>query len=133
MEDRRSFLKQISFYMVLFAFILSPLDFFRNRKYKLKLTQEENLLINKARLIIKEKYKEFPLWNQTIILNENYKPLFSVNETAYWIWNKIDNRKGFQEIKKDFLREYDVDEKIAVQDLTLLLGQLWKKRLINFS
>lgn len=133
MINRRVFLKNSFFYVILLAISLSPFKGWGYRKLKQLLTDKElqQLMSKKARP--QTGLKEIPFFSRVLIINQNYLPQFFLNESAYLIWKNLDGRRGIKELSEIMLSQYEVKTEQANQDILYLLGSLWKKNLITLA
>lgn len=53
----------------------------------------------------------------TGIAARNTNAMITLNETAVFIWKKLQEGREKEEIVKDMLDEYDIDEEIAIRDV----------------
>lgn len=57
--------------------------------------------------------------------------IFSLNEIGDFIWNMIDGKRSTKEICKEIISRFDVDEKVAEDDLNIFIRDLVKEGLIR--
>ena len=50
--------------------------------------------------------------------------IYTLNETAAYIWSLIDGQRTMREIRDEVVAEYEVEEQEAEQDLLELLSQM---------
>lgn len=55
-----------------------------------------------------------------------FNGLITVNEVGMFIWNMLQNEVTFEEIVQGILKEYDVEEEIAREDIQEFLEKLVK-------
>ena len=69
--------------------------------------------------------------DKTIIFDGEESVLYTFNETASFIFQKL--KKGWEEEKivSDLVKKYQVKEKRARKDLKDLIGELLKKKIIS--
>lgn len=56
----------------------------------------------------------------------NFNHIISVNETGAFLWRLLENEISYDELLSSFIKEYEVDVKIAKQDLDDFISLLQK-------
>jgi len=133
MITRRIFLKNGFFYSVLLALSLSPFRGWGSRKLKELLSDQDIHRLTTLHAKSRDNLREFPFWGRVMIINQNYLPLFSLNESAYLIWKHLDGRTSLEQLTGIMQSHYEVESSQAHQDILVLLGTLWKKNLITLA
>lgn len=78
---------------------------------------------------IKKGFYIHKIFNESLIMadgveNINFNSIISLNETALFLWQKIEGREFcVEDMVSALLEEYDVDEKTAREDCETLLNQ----------
>ncbi len=54
----------------------------------------------------------------------DFNGLITTNETGAFLWEKLSNNISEQELIDAMLQEYEVDEKIAAEDISLFIRKL---------
>lgn len=65
-----------------------------------------------------------------LVLHESAE-LLTLNPIAIEIFDRIDGKKRVKELLKEILKEYDVEEEKARDDILEFLGELEKKEIIE--
>ncbi|MBP7461090.1 MAG: PqqD family protein, partial [Candidatus Delongbacteria bacterium] len=121
------------FYSVLLALSLSPFRGWGSRKLKELLSDQDIHRLTTLHAKSRDNLREFPFWGRVMIINQNYLPLFSLNESAYLIWKHLDGRTSLEQLTGIMQSHYEVESSQAHQDILVLLGTLWKKNLITLA
>jgi chemotaxis protein methyltransferase CheR len=59
--------------------------------------------------------------------------LFVLNDTAAWIWERLDGRRGIEQLAGELATEFEVDETRAREDIERLLAQLSETGLVHYN
>ncbi len=62
---------------------------------------------------------------------EQFNGIVTLNETALFIYEIIENVASFEELIEMMKKEYDVDEKILINDVVQLLTSMLENNLIE--
>jgi hypothetical protein len=71
--------------------------------------------------------------DEAVVLNLDTGFYYSLNPISTKIWELLDKKKGIEEIIREILCEYDVEEKILRKDLKKLIEDLKQENLIRVS
>lgn len=81
-------------------------------------------LIDKQKNIISKKinneYLLVPLTGNIA----NMKSLFSLNETAAFLWEKIDGEKNITQLAQEIAKEYEVELEEAYSDIQIFIKEI---------
>ena len=65
-------------------------------------------------------YIVIPTGSDTVDLNG----MITLNETAYFMWNKLQNDITKEELVDEFLKEYDIDRETVSDDIDEFINKL---------
>lgn len=63
--------------------------------------------------------------------SENFNNIITINELGAFIWNRINEGKGIEEIADDITGEYSVEREVAVNDINDFVNQLAEVNVIE--
>ncbi len=64
---------------------------------------------------------------------EEFNGIITLTETAAFIYNHIEEVNSFEELIQLILKEYNIDEEIAVKDAVVFINHLLQTGLITLS
>ena len=70
--------------------------------------------------------------NQCIILHLHTGFYYTLNELGRFLWESLDGKKTLEEVHRDLLDRYDVDDETAKQDVLEIVGDLMKEDLARY-
>ncbi|MDC7219331.1 MAG: PqqD family protein [Spirochaetales bacterium] len=76
-------------------------------------------------------FSERNLGDEVVLLHESGELMHSFKESGIFLWENIKKELSFNEILATLLKEYEVDEDTALQDLTDFLKELEKQKIIT--
>lgn len=68
---------------------------------------------------------------ETVMMDLKLGVYSSFNTVGSFIWNELQDEKGFFPVLDSILENFDVDREIAHKELTLFLDELYEKNLIE--
>ena len=68
-----------------------------------------------------------PLGTNTV----SFRSIISLNESGAFLWSQLENEKTEQELLDALLKEYDVDEQTAREDITAFIEKLKAAELLK--
>ena len=68
--------------------------------------------------------------DETILLDTKTQEYFSLNEVGTTIWELVSLHKNLNEVKKEILSKYNIDEKQVENDILKFIDALSQKKLI---
>lgn len=74
---------------------------------------------------------EADVGEELVALDVGQGTCFGFNEVAKAVWRELETPQGFNALRKELLRTYDVGEDECAQDLRALLDQLVSEGLIE--
>ncbi len=84
----------------------------------------------KSGFVLKEiggQYMVLPVGAQTVDFNR----MITLNETGAFLWKLLETEQTVETLQAAMLSEYDVDEKIALADIEIFLGNMQKDGLLE--
>jgi len=88
-----------------------------------KIDLEKKVIINKSNIIFKE------IGGETIFLNRKNKKLYELNETASFIWSKVNKKVPIKKIIKNLSSKYNIEEKKAKKDVSEFIKDCLSKKI----
>ena len=87
-------------------------------------------------MIIKPEYVLRQVMDYYVVIgigNEAYAPdeIMSLNETGAFLWEFLKDGATADDLVKNLVREYEVDEETAAKDVDVFLAKLHEKELID--
>ncbi len=67
---------------------------------------------------------------ELVILDKENDKIHQLNEVAHFIWQQLEAGSDFEEVLKQLITEYDIDEQVAKTDLTNIIRQFEDLKLI---
>lgn len=68
-----------------------------------------------------------------VIFDSEKSLVYTLNETATFIFNKVLLKKNEEEIVKSIVKEYSVDQPKAIKDISEAIEDMVKKRILIVS
>lgn len=68
--------------------------------------------------------------NEIIVLDKENNQIHQMNSVAAFIWKKLNQAKGKEQITKDLVEYFDVDVDMATQDLNIIIQEFICKGLL---
>lgn len=68
-----------------------------------------------------------------VIFDSEKSLVYTLNETATFIFNKVLLKKNEEEIAKSIVKEYSVDQPKAIKDISEAIDDMVKKRILIVS
>ena len=70
---------------------------------------------------------------EAFILSDTGRKIITLNKVASFIWQQCDGSRTVQEILSSLLECFEVDKIQAEQDLTALINEMYKEKIIGFK
>jgi hypothetical protein len=86
--------------------------------------------VNKNKVLIKtDKVVMREIEGEVILLplyktSKDMNYIYTLNDTASEVWDRIDGKHSIEEIKKDILDDYEIDEKHLTEQMDMLIKDL---------
>ncbi len=68
---------------------------------------------------------------ETFILNHRKEQSHSLNHTATWVWEQLEQKREFSSLLEEFINTFLIDEQEARSDLQELLDELMELELVE--
>ncbi len=131
---RRKFLKSMVLNLIFFAVLVTPFRGWGLRKLRTKFSKEEIDILLTHRWKTRTQLRELTFFGKKVyLLNQYYYPEFALNESAWFIWNRLKKTSRYSDLLDAMMVEYEVEKERASEDILLTLGTLWKKNLIEIN
>lgn len=70
---------------------------------------------------------------EAFILSDNGRKIITLNKVASFIWQQCDGSDSVGHILDLIMERFDVEKTRAEQDLTALMNEMYKEKLIGFK
>lgn len=92
--------------------------------------QKRSVVIKNPRIVARKSGKEYILVPITDNV-ANMEAVYTMNETAAFIWDCIDNARSAEEIASLVSEEYEIDKESALSDVLELAEDLEKHNIVR--
>ncbi|MBI4775650.1 MAG: PqqD family protein [Deltaproteobacteria bacterium] len=69
--------------------------------------------------------------DECVLLHLSTGRYYTLNEVGRFMWKSLDGKKSLSELHRSVIREYDVDEQSAKQDILEVVQDLLKEGLLE--
>ena len=69
--------------------------------------------------------------DECVLLHLSSGRYYTLNEVGRFLWESLDGKKSLSELHEGVIREYDVDEQVAKQDILEVIQDLLKEGLLQ--